>query len=337
MSSRRGWLRTPLRATLAFLIFHAAAHAADLPPIAEVVSFGDSLSDAGTYWLRFTTNPGLTFAQHLALHYGALPLPNQHMDRYEDVYRGNPGARGPGGLNYAEGGAKANSAYSTVSQNPEGKPISTARQLQHFLSQHRRFAPQQLVTFYIGTNDALYDYDPNVAPVLAGQLRENLTPSDETMRQEISRVEMAARDAARTARDMLAHGAKRLVVLKLPDLGVLPWFRTAAAQEFATTMAHAFNRRLVADLPDDPQHLLVIDTKAFIDDLVVHASTYGFTHAAHEDACGPGDKDYCFPNTLVSPDADQTYVFAAGVHLTTHANELLAKHILECIAGSPLR
>jgi outer membrane lipase/esterase len=46
-----------------------------LPPIHRVVSFGDSLSDAGTYWIRATTNPGLNFSQHLALHFGQLPLP----------------------------------------------------------------------------------------------------------------------------------------------------------------------------------------------------------------------------------------------------------------------
>ena len=324
-------------ATLLVAMGQAAAHAEELPPISQVVSFGDSLTDAGTYWLRFTTNPGLTFAQHLAVHYGALPLPNEHMDRYEDVYQGKPGSPGPGGLNYAEGGAKANSAYSTVSQNPEGKPISTVRQLRHYLAQHHRFTPDQLVTLYIGTNDALYHVDPNIDPVLAARLRANEAPGAETLRQEISRVEAAAHDTAQTARDILSHGAKRLVVLELPDLGVLPWFRSEASRDFATTLARVFNRRLLADLPDDREHLLTIDTAAFIDGLIANAARYGFEHAAHEDACGPGDKDYCFPETQVSPDADRTYIFAAGVHLTTHANELLAAHVLEQVASSPLK
>jgi phospholipase/lecithinase/hemolysin len=109
----------------------SAASAQELPPIRRVVSFGDSLSDAGTYWFRFTTNPGLTFAQHLALHYGQMPFPNQHLDRYDEAFQGNHGDSGPGGLNYAEGGAKADSAYSSVSQDPEGKPISARQQLNH--------------------------------------------------------------------------------------------------------------------------------------------------------------------------------------------------------------
>ena len=136
-------------------LLSSIATAQTLPPIKEVVSFGDSLTDAGTYWFRFTSNPGLTFAQHLAVRYGQLPLPNEHMDSYSDVYQGKHGMPGPGGLNYAEGGAKANSAYSSVSQDPEGLPISTAVQLKHFLAQHEKFSPEQLVTFYVGTNAGL--------------------------------------------------------------------------------------------------------------------------------------------------------------------------------------
>jgi outer membrane lipase/esterase len=59
--------------------------------------------------------------------------PNEHVGSYDDVYVGKPGSAGPGGLNYAEGGARAGLPYSVVSQNPEGTPISTQVQLQHFL------------------------------------------------------------------------------------------------------------------------------------------------------------------------------------------------------------
>jgi len=81
-----------------------------LPSIRRVVSFGDSLSDAGTYWIRATTNPGLNFSQHLAIHFGQLPLPNEHLDDASQISQGVHAFAGPGGLNYAEGGAKADSA-----------------------------------------------------------------------------------------------------------------------------------------------------------------------------------------------------------------------------------
>jgi phospholipase/lecithinase/hemolysin len=313
------------------------ALAEEIPPIREVVSFGDSLSDAGTYWFRFTTNPGLTFAQHLALHYGQMPFPNQHLDRYEEAFRGRHGDAGPGGLNYAEGGAKANSAYSAVSQDSEGKPISARQQLNHFLQQHRRFTADQLVTLFVGTNDVAYDYDPNISPALAKGLRENRPPSADVMDAERRRVEVAADDTAAIARDILKEGAKRLVVFDLFDLGQFPWFQTPAAKSYVTTLAKAFNRRLLAGVPKDSGHVLVLDTEAFVNDLIANAAKYGFTHGAHEDACGSPDHDYCYPETQATPDADQTYLFAAGEHLTTHAHQVLADYVIKQVNASALK
>jgi outer membrane lipase/esterase len=74
----------------------------------QAVFFGDSLTDAGTYGgLRFTTIPGMTWAQHVAERLGQSTEPNEHTVSYSDVYQGKPGLPGPGGLNYAEGGARA--------------------------------------------------------------------------------------------------------------------------------------------------------------------------------------------------------------------------------------
>ena len=326
-----------LTAATALIALASQARAEARPPIKQVVSFGDSLTDAGTYWFRFTTNPGLTFAQHMALRFGQMPLPNEHLDNYDDAYKGTHGLPGPGGLNYAEGGAKANSAYSSSSEDPEGLPISTAVQLKHFLAQHQSFSQDQLVTFFVGTNDAAYHYDPDKAPDLAKQLRDDKPASPDVMREETARVEKAADDAAQTIKDILAHGAQRVLVFKLVDLGNLPWFHTKAAQAFASALGHAYNARLLSQLPQDPQHLLVIDTEAFANDLIANASTYGFSHGAHEDACQQDDQDYCFPETMKGVDADRTYIFVAGEHMTTRANELLADYAMQKVGASPLK
>ena len=105
-----------------------STQAADLdarPPvrITRVVAFGDSLSDAGTYGWRFTTMPGLTFAQRLAIDLQQSPEPNERLSHYASAYRGQAADGHPGGLNYAEGGARANHAYSVTSVVPEGVPI----------------------------------------------------------------------------------------------------------------------------------------------------------------------------------------------------------------------
>jgi phospholipase/lecithinase/hemolysin len=295
----------------------------------EAVFFGDSLTDAGTYGgLRFTTNPGMTWAQHVAERLGQSTEPNEHTVSYGDVYQGKPGLSGPGGLNYGEGGARANSPYSTVSQNPEGTPISTAVQLQHFVDQHGTFGPDQLVTLYIGTNDVAYNYDLTKDPALAQGLRDNKSPSPEVMASERARVQKAAEDEAQTASAMLAKGAAHLVVFKLADLAVLPWFESDASRKYVGELTDAYNTSLVDSLPKDPK-VQVLDTGAFIDDLLTNGAKYGFTHGANEDACLKPAQDYCAADAWKSPDADRTYVFAAAEHLTTHANELLADYVMK--------
>ena len=317
----------------ASLLIPANGHARERPPapVREVVSFGDSLSDAGTYGFRFTTMPGLGFAQIVSRHYGPIQAPNEHVASYADVYQGKPGLPGPGGLNYAEGGARANHAYSAKSDDAEGTPISTAVQLKHFLAQHGVFAPDQVVTLYIGTNDAALNYDPAINPEAARQLRENKPLSDAAMQAETARVEQAARDEAQTAHDILAHGATRLVVFTLPDLGRLPWFRSPAARAYATRLGRVYNRQLLARLPHDPRHLLVIDTAAFFDRILKHPARYGFRHGANEDACRLDDQDSCSADAWKEPHADRTFVFAAAEHMTTRTNMLLARHAIGLI------
>jgi phospholipase/lecithinase/hemolysin len=317
--------------TVSALAACGAASAAPEPEPAkfrEAVFFGDSLTDPGAFGIRFTTTPGETWAQHVAERLGQSTEPNEHVADYSDVYQGKPGLKGPGGLNYAQGGARANSAYSSVSQNPEGTPISTAVQLQHFVDQHGSFRPDQLVTLYIGTNDVAYNYDPTKDPKLAQSLRDNISPSPEVMAAERTRVQKAAKDEAHTASEILAKGAQHLVVFKLADLSVLPWFESDAARSYVSELTDVYNTSLVASLPQDPK-VQVLDTGAFIDDLLTNGAAYGFTHGANEDACLLPAQDYCAADAWKSPDADRTYVFAAGEHLTTHANELLADYVFK--------
>src|SRR4051794_29738148 len=178
--------------------------------------------------------------------------------------------------------------------------------------------------------------EPNNSPEIANELRQNRAVPPETMRTETARVEQAAHEEAQVAATILAHGAKRLVVFELPDLGILPWFHSEAAQNYVRELSAAYNRRLIADLPQDPA-ILVLHTQAFFDDLFTRADRYGLTHLAHEDACREEDQDYCYPNSLKSAGADRTFVFAAGEHMTTRTNELLAEYVLRQVEASPIR
>ncbi len=296
------------------------------PPITGAVFFGDSLTDAGTYGFRFTTNPGQTWAQHVATALGQSTEPNEHVGSYDDVYVGKPGAAGPGGLNYAEGGARAALPYSVVSQNPEGTPVSTQVQLQHFLTEHGEFKPDQLVTLYVGTNDVALNYDPRFDAKLAADLRDNRSPTADVMAAERSRIQQAATAEVHTAADMLTHGAQHLMVFKLFDLGVLPWFESQAARRYVSDLTSAYNETLVAGLPKDPR-VHILDTDAFVTDVLNNLPKYGFAHGANEDACAQPGQDSCGVGQWKEPTADRTYVFAASEHFTTHAHELLADYV----------
>ena len=104
-----------------------------------------------------------------------------------------------------------------------------------------------------------------------------------------------------------------------------------------TALVKALNRRLLAGVPKDSGHVLVLDTEAFVNDLIANAARYGFKHGAHEDACASPDHDYCYPETQATPDADQTYLFAAGEHLTTRAHHFLADYVIKKVNASPLK
>ena len=63
-------------------------------PIAEVVSFGDSWTDAGTFGSVFGTAEGGSWAQLLAGKYGAGQEPNRRIE-HADSFTGRSGSRPP--------------------------------------------------------------------------------------------------------------------------------------------------------------------------------------------------------------------------------------------------
>jgi GDSL-like Lipase/Acylhydrolase len=148
--------------TLGFIPLNAALGAGWL----QVVAFGDSLLDAGTYSLfaeatfgggRFTTNPGLNFTQDVALHYG---------DKLTPAFHGGFGLPlvPAGGLNYAQGGSRVR-LQPGIDHAPPGTPyadfaeattIPVADQESTYLWTHGRFTSGQLVLINGGANDVFF-------------------------------------------------------------------------------------------------------------------------------------------------------------------------------------
>jgi len=285
-----------------------AAQAGGLPPIREVVSFGDSLSDCGAFGFKPTTAPSLTWNQRVARHYGYDLGPN---------WIGNPSGVAeshPGGLCYAQGGAR------TAAAGPGGMPLSGTVQLDRFLADRKRFADDQLVTVYLGTNDVLINFfGMNKAlgqgdPKAVGSARQV--------------VEQAARDLAALVQRMLDNGAKRVAVLNLYDLGATGFID---ASPILTGLADDFNATLAKALPRD-RRIVPVDTRAFFNALSANPKTYGFTHPMNDDACETprvlGPDCYASAAKWKSPDADQTYMLIGMVHFTAKTEALLADYVL---------
>lgn len=192
----------------------------------------------------------------------------------------------PDGLNYAVGGATID---------------GVTGQVDDFLAEHDEIGPDQLVTVFTGTND-----------VLSG---------DDTATVTATEVDLINR--------LLDAGAQKLLVFTLFDLAATPAFGGTDTDTHLGIHQRTidYNQSLLQGLAerfgDDPR-IGVFDTFGAVNAMVTDPPSHGFTHGAGEDACAVPGAAWCDTQGLVAPDADRTYVFAGGVHLTTRTNELLA-------------
>ncbi|HEU4484245.1 MAG TPA: SGNH/GDSL hydrolase family protein [Povalibacter sp.] len=314
--------------------------------ITQVVAFGDSLSDAGTYnpttadtdpandspsGLIFSTKPGTTYAVYVAGAYGKTLLPNQQVN-FGVV--GNGGVvMDLGGLDYAEGGARITVDAPNGGVVMQSIPnvgtlpvqLATSRsiktQIDDYLSEHGSFSDNQLVLIQGGANDLFLFLgqvaaDPSQAANAATVITETVT----AMVTQIGRLK--------------ASGASHVIYSNLPDLGLTPQFSTTPLAGLATTLATNYNAAVAAQL-NAMGGVHIFDTAALIHDVVASPSSYGFTNATAP-ACNsyttPGNPAtltslICSPATLVAPGADITYVFADGVHPTARAHALWADQL----------
>ena len=343
-----------------FIPLHASLGAGRL----QVVAFGDSLLDAGTYSLfakatfgggRFTTNPGLNFAQDVALHYG---------DRLTPAFLGGFGLPlfPAGGLDYAQGGSRV-TLQPGIGHAPPGTPdadfaeattVPVADQVNTYLRAHGRFTSDQLVLINGGADDVFFQLD---AALAAGFTTAALTAAEVKIAQ-------AATDLATIVATLIANGATHIAVTNLPDIGQTPlgatpppgvpptqWsdLLTQISQGFNATLAVALNQEILGG------KVILIDAFSFIDRIVTNYTTYGFsvsntgpnqgmacnlkaqvaraTQLGLPDPSGFAESLFCSPKTYWTYDADVTFMFADMVHPTTHLNALSAQFVEYKIAA----
>jgi len=309
MSTAHRFRRTLIAAALA--VTAVPSLAADRAAFSRTVFIGDSLSDSGHFRPllvqaigpqaailgRFTTNPGLVWAEHLARYYGTDASAN-----------GN----GQNGDNYAIGGARV--VNDEINLLLGVIPSLNSQYTTYLAANNNRADPAALYTVWGGANDLFAAAsNPAQANAIVG--------------------EAVAGQIAIIA-GLQNAGARYVLVPNIPDIGLTPQFRvlgnTAATQ--ASALADGYNSALYAGLAAQGLRVIPVDTYRFLGEVAATPGVYGFSNVTGT-ACGDMQSLTCNPTSYAAPGADRSYLFADGVHPSTAAHEMLADLALSMIEG----
>ena len=305
--------RTIVRASGRWIAAAAAgilAACATVPPAPRVISFGDSLSDLGTYAARtegrtagrFTTNPGPIWVEIVAAAMGVT------VTGYRQAGWGRA-ERVLDGLAYGEGGSRvaeqpgSNNTDATAGPGSGQTTLPVREQIGIHL-QRDSFRKQDVVLVWAGANDIF---------------RHALFAPAPTPEAGESRVREATQSLAAEVRRILAAGQPRVVVLTIDDYGETPSARNGPNREKLSRWSSAFNADLVAGLQGAPVRL--VDANRLLREMRNDPARFnlqqGLTPACALSTLPQRSVAFCSVETLVAPDAHLTHLYADGVHLTT--------------------
>ncbi len=332
----------------------------DNPPplvtIGRMVSFGDSLSDVGSYRTRvvaeaygggkYTINDiaGGTDKMWTERIAEALNLPAQCAAQTGLESSGPfaalaaPVTNVPGCYSYAQGGARVTNPVGPWNKDlllltpPDTrgylgqltKPI--VEQIQrHLAASGGAFAADDLVTVSGGGDDA-FENVVTVARTVAGG--GNATAAGQAA---VAAMAQAGGELAAYVKALIVgKGAKQVVIFTLPDVSESPDYASfdQATRDLIQMMSFTFNAYLADGLKGVPEVLLV-DGYALVQDAVRNPSRYGLDNVS-DVACadfsdtGLAVAFFCSTATL-KPGVDPSrYLFADSSHPTPKGNQVIA-------------
>jgi len=283
----------------------------------QVVSFGDSLSDVGTYAPviqasfgggRFTTNPGEVWTQKVAEYYGGTLTP---------AYVGGFGQplAAAGGYGYAQGGSDVVNAQGQgwAPNNMAATTVPVVTQVANYLSAHTSFNANQLVLVNGGAND-IFQFAGTSAnltalgaalqtqyPLLvqagklpnsqAGQVAFIVGYLQQLANPQIAQ---AATQLAAQVQTIVNSGASHVVVSTVPDIGNAPLgvaanTATPGSAALLTGISAAFNYLLVQNLTAlglvGTGKVIVADAFTWLDQQLPNYQALGFTVSNTGTAC----------------------------------------------------
>lgn len=317
-----------------------------------LVSFGDSLSDVGSYRTpgiaqlgggKYTVNgpEGLVWVEQLARKLG-LPAPcaaqtglNASLDFAQLA---GPVVNHPDCTAYGQGGSRVSNAIGPWnaallnSSDPEvaftgqlGQltvPVTT-QVVNHLATHGGKFTGRELVTVLAGANDVFVNTDA----VATGAM----TPEAGVAAMAAAGAELASLIKTQ----IVANGAARVVVLNLPNISNTPASLAAAAvtpgaKELTDGLTRTFNAQLTLGLAGTEGKVLQVDLYATNSDQVANPQKYGLTNVITP-ACNNtflGVTGFLAPSLICTtattvPGDVSRYLFADDVHPTPYGHSLL--------------
>lgn len=263
----------------------------------QVVSFGTSLSDAGTYSPviaqqfgggRFTTNPGQVWAQNVANYYGGTLTPAV-VGGFGKALTAN------GGFDYAQGGSEVVNAQG-IGWAPNNLAATTTpivTQVANYLAANGSFNSNQIVLVEGGANDILANLN---ALLLAVQtdIAGGMTPQTALLKEVSTTLGTAAQQLVTQVATIVSKGATHVVFVNVPDIGQTPLGVQAAAtngvaaQQLISGVVQTFNGIVAAGLQaaNLPAGTVIsIDAFTWLDNLIATSSANGFSVSNTGTAC----------------------------------------------------
>jgi phospholipase/lecithinase/hemolysin len=278
-----------------------------------VYAFGDSLSDAGNASLAtFGTLPTGDI-------YSGGRFTNGNVwvqDLAQNLGQGAPKPSLAGGTDYAYGGAETG-ATSVHAENPTDLP----GQLGQFVASVPNASPTALYTVWAGSNDVL-----------------DIANSTQTPDQQQASIRQAVNNEVGFINGLVAHGAKDLLVMSVPDLGKTPYEAARPASEATSSaLAQTYNADLGAALQQimasGAASIEYVDTGALLDTALASPATYGFSNVSQP--VWTGNLTDSHSGTLAATGAAQNgYLFFDNLHPTAAGHSLLAAAVTQSLTGT---
>lgn len=310
----------------------------------SLVSFGDSLSDVGTYKVdkvalsgggKYTVNSATdkNWTELLAAQLG-LPAPCAAQTGLDGSYFKEAVTNHVACLNYAQGGSRV-----TNPVGPGHKFIEESAALgqltvpvsdqisSHLTKIGGKFSGTELVTVMAGGNDVFMNL---------GSISDSFSPTDAVTAMGVAGAELSTQIKTY----ILGNNAKKVVVLNIPDIKGTPFGQSLGAetQGLIDLMVSTFNNQLKTGLQGTPE-VLLIDAYSASKDEVANPAKYGLSNVTGT-ACrlsypNPDPQVNPLNSSLVCSAANvvagdvSRYLFADTVHPTPYGYQLMSQLVFK--------